>query len=164
MKSNKAMGTIQTIILVVIIGIIVAMGVYFIRMKYGEAKLQTVKTDMLQVQWKVKDYMDKRTAEKKDKVYLGTKIAEAMDDPLVQEFLNKNVLSEEEYEKYYVLKDQDLQEAGLEITNYEDSYYLVNYDEYEIIMTKGFKYNKTDTLYRLSQIKEVTETIENKEK
>ena len=86
MKSNKAMGTIQTIILVVIIGIIVAMGVYFIRMKYGEAKLQTVKTDMLQVQWKVKDYMDKRTAEKKDKVYLGTKIAEAMDDPLVQEF------------------------------------------------------------------------------
>ena len=66
--------------------------------------------------------------------------------------------------KYYVLKDQDLQEAGLEITNYEDSYYLVNYDEYEIIMTKGFKYNKTETLYRLSQIKEVTETIENTEK
>lgn len=161
MKNNRGMGIIQTIIFVIIIAIIVAMGVYFARMKYKEARLQTIKTDMLQVQWKVKDYMDKRTAEKQETSYIGVKITDAMDDPIVQEFLAKNIISEEEYEKYYILKDQDLEAAGVEITNYEGCYFIVNYDNYEIIITQGFEYKENETIYKLSEIEKLS-NIESK--
>ena len=48
--------------------------------------------------------------------------------------------------------------------NYEGSYFLVNYDNYEIIITKGFQYNKDEMLYKLSEVEKKTESgEENKE-
>ena len=76
------------------------------------------------------------------------------EEPLIKEFLNQNIISEEEYEKYYVLTDADLEKLGLEISNYENSFFLINYDNYEIITTKGCKYEKDETLYKLSDILE----------
>ena len=76
------------------------------------------------------------------------------EEPLIKEFLNQNIISEEEYEKYYVLTDADLEKLGLEISNYENSFFLINYDNYEIITTKGCKYEKGETLYKLSDILE----------
>ena len=61
MKSNRGMGIIQLIISIVVIAIIVALGVYFLRMKYEQAKVQTAKTDMLLVEWKAKDAIEKQT-------------------------------------------------------------------------------------------------------
>ncbi len=160
MKNNMGFGIIKIIILMIIIALIVFSGVYFARMKYHESKLQTVKTDMLQVQWKVKSYVDKQTVKGEEDKYLGTKISEIEDDELINEFLKENVLQEDEYDKFYVLKDEDMQKAELQITNYEGSYFLVNYDDYEIVVTKGFEYNKDEKLYKLSEIEKKTESKE----
>lgn len=156
MKSNKGMGIIQLIIMISIIILIIALSIYFIKMKYNDAKVQTIKTDMLQVQWKLKDYMDKQTVKGEEKEYLGTKVSQLKDETLIKEFITKNVITEEEYEKYYVLSDEDLSKAELGITNYENSYYLVNYETYEIIITKGCKYTKNEILYKLSDIENKT--------
>ena len=126
MKDNKGMGTIKLIIFVVIIGLIVAMGVYFSRMKYNQARIETIKTDMLQIQWKLKDYMDKQTIKGEEKKYLGEKVSQMQEDEGIKEFINKGILSSEEYDKYYVLKDEDLAEATSEITNYQNAYFLIN--------------------------------------
>lgn len=152
MKSNKGIGIIKLIIMILFIALIVATAVYFIRIKYYEARVETIKTDMLQVQWKVKDYIDKQVVKGEEKKYLGTKLNELKDDIVLKDFINKNILSEEDYDKYYVLKDENLALAGLEITNYEDSYFLINYETYEIIVTKGCKYSKTEISYKLSDI------------
>lgn len=157
MKDNKGMGAIKLIIFVVIIGLIVAMGVYFSRMKYNQARIETIKTDMLQIQWKLKDYMDKQTIKGEEKKYLGEKVSQMQEDEGIKEFINKGILSREEYDKYYVLKDEDLAEATSEITNYQNSYFLVNYENYEIILTSGFEYMKGKTLYKLSDFQNVAD-------
>ena len=66
--------------------------------------------------------------------------------------IEKNIITSEECEKYYVLKDENLQELSLEITNEEQSYYIVNYDTLEIIITKGCEYEEGKTLYKYSEI------------
>lgn len=152
MKNNKGMGMIQLIISIIIIALIVALGVYYVRMKYNQAKVQTTKTDMLLVEWKAKDVIEKQTVKGEEKTYIGTKVSEMKEEPLIKEFLNQNIISEEEYEKYYVLTDEDLAKLGLEISNYENSFFLINYENYEIISTKGCKYEKDETLYKLSDI------------
>lgn len=154
MKSNKAMGMIQLFIVTVLIIAIVSIGVYFIRMKYYETRSQTVKTDMLQIQWKIKDYIDKQTLKGEEKNYPGTKLSEIKENLIIQDFKNKNIIKEEELDKFYVLEDKDLQTIEIEITNYEGSYFLINYDTYEIMVTQGCNYSGNETLYKLSDIEE----------
>ena len=149
MKKNNGMGMIKIIIIMLFIGIVVALSVYFIRMQYHEARVETIKTDMLQVQWKVKDYIDKQIVKGEEKKYLGTKLSEMKEDLVLKEFFNKNILSEEEYDKYYVLKDEDLATATLKITNYKDSYFIINYDTYEVLVSMGCKYSENEVLYKL---------------
>ena len=65
MKSNRGMGMIQLIISIIVIAIIAALGVYFLRMKYEQAKVQTAKTDMLLVEWKAKDAIEKQAEQRR---------------------------------------------------------------------------------------------------
>ncbi len=152
MRRNKGMGIVKLIVMIIFIILIVVASVEFVKMKYYEARVETIKTDMLQVQWKIKDYIDKQTVKGEEKHYLGTKLSEIKDDVILKNFFNKNILSEEEYEKYYALKDENLAAAGLEITNYEDSYFIINYETYEVIVSKGYEYSKGEVLYKLSDI------------
>ena len=163
MKKNKGMGMIQLIVMILFIILIVATIVYFVRIQYHEARIETIKTDMLQVQWKIKDYIDKQTVKGEEKQYLGTKLSEMRNDSILQEFLSNNILSESEYEKYYVLKDENLATAGLEITNYQDSYFIINYETYEVIVSKGCKYSEKEILYKLSDIISKTNDVKKEE-
>lgn len=161
MKSQKGMGLIQLVIFVVIIIFIVSMIVYFIRLQYNKVQIDTVKTDMLQVQWKIKDYIDTQTVNSDEITYLGTKLSENLQDAILSNLINSKVIPESEYDKYYVLKDSDLSAAGLGITNYIESYFLVNYDNYEIIISKGCEISDDETLYKLSDIEKRTEDNQN---
>lgn len=161
MRNNKGMGMIKLIIMILFIILIVAGTIYFFRMKYHEARVETIKTDMLQVQWKVKDYIDKQTVKGEEKHYPGTKLSEMKDESVFKDLLSKDTLSEDEYEKYYVLKDEDLATVGSEITNYSDSYFIINYDTYEVILSKGCEYSKGEILYRLSDIISKSNSKEN---
>ena len=163
MKKSEGMGMIQLIAIVIFIILIVASTVYFVRMKYHEARIETIKTDMLQVQWKIKDYMDKQTIKGEEKQYLGTKLSEMTSDSLLQDLFSSNILVEQEYEKYYVLTDENLATAGLEITNYKDSYFIINYETYEVIVSKGCEYAKDEILYKLSDIISKTNDVKKEE-
>lgn len=161
MRSNKGMGMIKLILMLVFIAIVVVAVIYFVIMKYHEVRVETIKTDMLQVQWKIKDYIDKQTVKGEEKKYLGTKINEMKEDIVLKEIFENNVVPEAEYEKYYALKDENLEVAGLEITNYPDSYFLINYETYEVIVTKGCKYYKEKIFYKLSDIINESKVEEN---
>lgn len=152
MKNEKGMGLIQALITIVfIVAIIVFLG-YVIVNKYHEVRVETIKTDMLQVEWKIKDYIDKKIVNKEEKEYLGTKLSEMKEDVVLKSFFESNIIKEEEYDKYYVLKDEDLAKVGLEITNYKGSYFLINYDTYEIMVSRGCKLSKDKVLYKLTDI------------
>ena len=161
MRNEKGMGLIQLIVFVVLIILIVAMSVYFIRMQYNEVRVETIKTDMLQVQWKLKDYIDTQTVNGDEIQYLGSKVSDNLQDTLLSKVISNNVIPESEYEKYYILKDADLATAGLEITNYEESYFLINYETYEVIVTQGCNISDDEILYKLSDIESRTEDNKN---
>lgn len=153
MKNNRGIGIISLLIIIVISVIILGIGVNFGLQKYKEAQIKTLNTDMLLVEWKLKAYIDDQKAEGKTEItYLGTKVSELKENVLIKDFLSKNIIPENEYDKYYVLNDEDMKNAGLEITNYEDSYYLINYETYEVIITKGCKMLSGNVLYKLSDI------------
>ena len=152
MKKDSGMGIIQLMILIIIIIMLVAGSIYFARLKYNEAKIETIKTNMLLIEWKVKDFIDIATVNKSEDKTVGIKIADMQENEIIQEFLNKGIISNEEYEKYYVLTDEYLEKLKSEITNEEGSYYLVNIENYEMIITQGVEFKKDKTLYKLSDI------------
>lgn len=151
-KNNKGMGYIQVIVIIVFVAIIVASGIYYIRMRLNKEYNETIKTNMLLIEWKIKDYKDKKTASKEEFVGLGSKLSEMQDDNIISELLNKGIIEKGQYDKYYILKDEDLANLSLEFSNEEGSYYIVNYDTMDIVFSKGCKYDKDKILYRLSDI------------
>lgn len=153
MKSNKGMGYIQVIIIIAFIAMLVASSIYYVRMKLNEEYIETIKTNMLLIEWRVREYKDKKKAEGEEITYIGTKVSDVLEDPLIIPILEKNVISSDEYDNYYVLKDSDLEALSLEITNEENSYYIIDYETLDIIITKGCSYKDDQTLYRLSDIK-----------
>ena len=87
MKNNKGMGIISLICIVIVIAIIAGTAVYFVRLKYNEARIETIKTDMLLVEWKLKSYVDSQTADKVENInYLGKKLQDMQNDEIVKNF------------------------------------------------------------------------------
>lgn len=162
LKKQNGMGYIQVILITILIILLVAGAVYFIRVNLNDRYIETIKTNMLLIQWKIKNYAGVKTVSGEEPAKIGTVVSEMQQDEIIAPILEKNVISKEEYEKYYVLKDSDLAELGAEVTNEEDSYYIVNYETNEIIITKGCSYKKGKTLYKLSEI-EKAKNNENKE-
>ena len=72
-----------------------------------------------------------------------------IDDPIIKEFLNKNIIPEEEYKNYYVLTDDDLKRLDVDVKNEENAYYLVNYTSDEVIIKSGL-----NGKYKLSEIEQ----------
>lgn len=70
-----------------------------------------------------------------------------INDKIITEFLEKNILNQNEYDKYYVLNNDDLKKLEIDVENEKDSYYLVNYSTGEVIITSGF-----NGKYKLSEI------------
>ncbi len=58
---------------------------------------------------------------------------------IVEEFKKLNIVSESDYDKYYVLEDVDLESLGLDFRNEKNARYLINYDTREVAITCGYQ-------------------------
>ena len=80
----------------------------------------------------------------------GRKLSDIQDDSIISEFLNKNVIDTSKLDKYYALSNDDLSSMELDIRNENNSYYVVNYEENEVYITKGYTVeNSEEILYKL---------------
>ena len=68
----------------------------------------------------------------------------------------KNIIDESNYGKYFVLSNEDLKNLNIEVQNEKDSYYIVNYDNLEILYTKGVQIGD-NILYKLSDFNKLNE-------
>ena len=73
--------------------------------------------------------------------------SDKINDSIINDFVSKKIITESEYEDYYVLSDEDLKKLEINVENEENSYYLVNYKSGEVIITSGI-----DGKYKLSEI------------
>lgn len=140
MKSEKGLTFISTAILVVIIALLTFGVVYFVRLQLDKGKNEDIKTDMLLVEAKVQKLSGEYILEKKEEILVGTKLADMEEDPLIKEFLEKEIFDKKEKgAKYYVLNQENINEMALENVELEkDSYYIVDYNSSKVYYTKGY--------------------------
>lgn len=153
MKNQKGMGHITTTICIVIISLLVLGIAYNVQDKYQEEKAQNYETDMLLIQGKVKVMGQEATIQKNEELLKGRKVSENLEDEEVVKLLENKVISqdEEKFSKYYILAKENLEEIGLNGIELNEGYYIVNYDTYEIIFTKGVSIEES-TFYKLSEL------------
>lgn len=162
-KRNKGITLITLVITIVVLLIIAGIAVYSGKETIKKAKLEELKTNMLLIQAKAKEYVENANFK------LGTKIDEVQenerDDRIskAKEELKGNEIQksdiditisdkEGKYIYYYKLTEDQLKEIGLSDvkSNTQDGEYMVEYDlekaQVEIYNTKGYegKYSLTD--------------------
>lgn len=150
MKKENGIGLFGTIIMIAFI-IVVCIGVFHI-IKYNSDSEsdKNVKSNMLLIQAACKVKQQSKVVGAIDENGLiGTKISEIADNKIIDDFKSKGIIEESDYEKYYMLTDENLESLKIDAKNEENSYYLINYETNEVIITKGLK-----GLYKLTDIEQ----------
>lgn len=163
MKNQNGMGNITLIICIVIIAIIIINVVNFVQKKIEKENLETVRTDMISIQTKVKIIADSNEMNKDENTLKGILISES-DDERINKLKELGIIpqDEEQVKNYYVLDREVLNE--MKLTKVILDKVIVNYSDDEIILLDGIKI-KNDTYYKLSDIKNLNiEDDENENK
>lgn len=66
------------------------------------------------------------------------KIDKDINREIIQDFLSKEIIKEN-FDKFYVLTDKDLEKLKIKVVNEKDAYYIVNYENSEVYITKEFE-------------------------
>ena len=158
---NKSMA--RFIKFAIIIGIIIT--ILVIVAKHGfkmldEKKYTDLQTDLLLIQGKVKVIQGKSEVSGNKDGYLGQKVSES-DNSKIKDLLKQINISEEDFEKYYILSQNDFETMGIsgEMKNKGDNLFVVNYEEMEVVYTKGIKVDGK-IKYKLTDIIKVPEKKE----
>jgi len=152
MKSEKGMTYIMMLLCIVIIIVIIGGISYFAQEKYQEEELETLKTDLITLQGKIRILSQEVTMKKEAVSYIGKSLSEDLEDESIKKLIDEKVITSEseEYKEYYILEGEDFKNLGLEDYNIEKV--IVNYITCEIIYPKGFNINE-EIYYKLSDLK-----------
>ena len=158
MRSEKGMSHIVLVIVILVIILIVAGSVYVVNKLIKERKIESLETNMLQIQGKTKILQEEATMEKKDELLEGRKVENNENLQAIQKLLEENIISkdEEHYSKYYIIDELDLEEMKLTNIDIKDGYFIVNYDTLEVIFTDGMKIDG-NMYYKLSDLEKFSE-------
>jgi len=140
---------------VIIIGIIGIVAFFIARhgiKMLNEKKYDDLETDLLLIQARVKVIKGKADVNANTDGFVGQKVSESNNEK-IKKLLNNLQISEENYGNYYILSMQDFGTMGVleDLKNKGDSLFIVNYEEGEVIYTKGIKVDGK-TKYKLSDI------------
>ena len=147
MNLEKGMGIIAIIIAVLVIVGIAIFAYNFIVNTADEQKLEDIRANMLLIQGKCKILQETTKVNNNQDGLKGRKLSEMQEDSIVSEFLNKNIIDSSKLDKYYALSNEDLSAMELDIKNEEDSYYVVNYEENEVYITKGYNAKDSEEVF-----------------
>lgn len=155
MESEKGLTLISTAVLVVVIAALTFGVVYFARLQLDKGKNEDIKTDILLVEARVQKLAGEYILEKEEDILVGTKLADMEEDPIVKEFLEKEIFDKEEKDaKYYVLNQENINELNLENVELEkDSYYIVDYTSVKVYYTKGYSDDGGEVYYTVEKDK-----------
>ena len=150
MKVEKGMGTIAIIISVLIIVGIAIFAYNFAVNTADEQKIEDIRANMLLIQGKCKILQETTKVNNNEDSLKGRKLSDMQEDSIISDFLNKNIVDSTKLDKYYALSDDDLVSMELEIKNEENSYYVVNYEENTVYITKGYSVvGSEEVIYKL---------------
>ena len=147
MKMENGKSIIPLLLLVVVITIVIIFGVKYLSKEVYKKELETIQTDMLLIQAKVKIIAENNHMNPEENELKG----EIIEDETLDEVFNI-----EDITKYYKWDENLIREIGLEeVTLKENEYYAVNYEEEEVIYSKGYTDEKGNIFYKLTDIKDL---------
>ena len=154
LKNNKGVTVISLIIVVIILVLLASITVYEANGLIAMTKKQSIATNLLLIQAKVRIINEQVVFEKdetkKQELLVGTKLSE--DAQTLNSLKEKQVIpSDDTGEKYYRLSQNDLNNMGLEAIDASDGY-VVNYETEEIIYIYGVQNEDGVYLYKLSEL------------
>ena len=147
--------------IILLVGAIIC-ALYFAKEEYLKYKLESLKTNLVTLQVKVKVLAEEVNIQKEGVSYIGKKLSENLEAEDIKALIDKNVISQEDenYEEYYILETEDLEEINF--INASINKVIVNYKTYEIIYVDGFKI-KDDVYYKLSDFSHLNKEENNQE-
>ena len=150
MNKENGMGIIAIIISVLIIVGIAIFAYNFVVNTADEQKIEDIRTNMLLIQGKCKILQETTKVNNNQEGLKGRKLSEIQDDRIISEFLNRNIIDSTNLDKYYALSNDDLTSMELDIQNEENSYYVVNYEDNTVYITKGYTVGDSEeVIYKL---------------
>lgn len=159
MRSECGKGTIKLIVILGLILVVVLGGLLYTRKAVKDEEKKDLQADLLLIQAKIEIVKGKNSINKDENPLKGIQLTQLPEDININEFLSKNVITQEEYEKYYLLNNQALEEMELkELINRYDGYFLVNYENYEIIYSQGYENSNGMWVYKISDLNKMPPT------
>lgn len=156
MKSENGISYIKLLVIfavVIVIGIVIA--VYIVGI-FKEGKLEDIKTNMLLLQTKVKMLKGDSDITGDASVLKGQKLSDPEIPNELKDFLNKGIIPQDQYDYYYIINQNCINELGLTDVKLENGkYFIVNYTNYEVIYTDGYKDEYNNVYYKLSEIQDL---------
>ena len=150
MNTEKGMGIIAIIISVLVIVAIAIFAYNFVVNTADEQKIEDIRTNMLLIQGRCKILQETTKVNNNQEGLKGRKLSEIQDDRIISEFLNRNIIDSTNLDKYYALSNDDLTSMELDIQNEENSYYVVNYEDNTVYITKGYTVGDSEeVIYKL---------------
>ena len=150
MNTEKGRGIIAIIISVLVIVAIAIFAYNFVVNTADEQKIEDIRTNMLLIQGKCKILQETTKVNNNQEGLKGRKLSEIQDDRIISEFLNRNIIDSTNLDKYYALSNDDLTSMELDIQNEENSYYVVNYEDNTVYITKGYTVGDSEeVIYKL---------------
>lgn len=151
MKNEKGITMVALVVTILIMAVLAGATFSIGDNIVKQAKLQTLNTNMLLLQAKIKSIAEEASFNKNTDNYKGQKVSEVSNDK-VDKLKENGVI--DNTEQCYLLSQDDLNSLGLEKVKVDDGY-IVNYETEEIIYVRGFKIDDV-TYYKLSETKNLT--------
>jgi len=164
MKKENGMSYITLVFWVVVIIAVVVVGTKIILKETENREVENLTTDMLLLQGKIKVIAQENEMNEEENPLIGRKLTENLEDEKVKNLIDNKVITEEgeALENYYIIDSETLKTLNLE-DNLNGEYYIVNYETYEIIHSKGLELHN-QIHYTLTELIEHREIMEkNKE-
>lgn len=156
-KNNKGITMISLVIVILIMLLLASVTAYEANELVAIARVQSVTTDLLLIQAKVRIINEKIVFEsdedKKLELYVGTKLIEG--DNVLETMREKSIVTDDDIRNnsYYVLLKEDLLNMGWNESEVaDDEKYVVDYNNEEVIYVKGVKNTEGKYLYKLSEM------------
>lgn len=153
MKYVKSKKSIMLILAIIVIAILVFLGVRYAINFFKQEDVKELQYDILLVKTKTETLKAQNTVNPDENPLRGYQLNQLPENINIDSFKAKNIIKEDEYEKYYLLDANCLEKMDLnELINKHPGYYIVNYDSYEVVYTEGYKNKEGVLCYKISDL------------
>lgn len=154
MRQEDGKGTVKLVLIIFLIIVVVFFLARYVINIVKKEQVKSIQADILLVQAKVEIVKGKYNMNKDENPLKGVKMSERTDEFQLGIFLSKNVIAEDEFDKYYILNSTSLEEMDLkQLVGKYPGYFIVNYDDFEVIYTDGYENEHGLWCYKLSDLK-----------